>query len=100
VEERGIFCVIEEFRIRESGISRRAARCRIEREHAVLVRDEWIWANQNSFDPTQHRGVGSDAEREAKYCQNRKARRPQKHSHAEANVLNKFIGPSPNTLLA
>src|SRR5262249_16858522 len=30
----------------------------------------------------------------------RKARRPQKHSRAETNVLNKFVGPSPDALLA
>src|SRR5204862_179806 len=98
LEKHGIFFVIEEFGIRESRISRCAACCRIQREHAVLMRDERIRPNENSFDPTQHRGVRSNPERQAKNRQDRESRGAPKHARAEANVLEELIGPSPDAL--
>src|SRR4030095_6014417 len=100
LEQCGILFVIEEFGIREAGESILTARCRVQREHAVLVRDQGVWSNQNSFDPTQHRVVRSNTEREAEKRENRKPRCAQKHSRAEAHILNEFIRPSPDALVA
>src|SRR5204863_9829832 len=99
LDERRIFFVIEEFGIRQSGISLLTARRRIQRKHAVLVRDQGVGANQNSFDPAQDRGVCADPEDETKNRQNRKSRSAPKHARAEANILKKFIRPSPEALL-
>jgi hypothetical protein len=48
-------------------------------------------ANQNSFDPTEHRGIGSYTECEAKNCQDGKAGTAPKYSEAEAKVLQKGL---------
>src|SRR5205823_3234099 len=71
-----------------------------ERDHPVLMRNQRIRANQNPFDPTEDRGVGSDPEHKAKNRENGKTRATHEHARAEANVLQKFICPGPYSLLA
>src|SRR5712664_2730746 len=48
---------------------------------------ERVGAEKDSFDPTEHGGVGVDSESEAKDCQDRKARTASKHPDADAEVL-------------
>ena len=64
------------------------------------MRNQRIRANQNPFDPTEDRGVGSDPKRKAKNRENGKTRAAHEHARAEANVLQKFIRPGPYSLLA
>jgi hypothetical protein len=71
-----------------------------ERNHSVLVRDQWVGANQNPFDPAHDGGAGADSKRETEDCQDRESGIADKHSHAEANILQKFVGPSPHPLVA
>src|SRR5262249_45309028 len=52
LEERGVLFVIEKLGVGKSGESILAAGGRVQREHAILMSDQRIWANQNSFDPT------------------------------------------------
>src|SRR5205814_7783415 len=51
LEERGILFVIEEFGKREAGVSRDAAGGGVQGKHPVLMRDQWIRTNQDSFNP-------------------------------------------------
>src|SRR5262249_44982993 len=90
-KQRGILLVIEKFWVGQSSVPILTARCGVQRKHMVLVRDQRIRANQNSFDPTEHRGVGSDAECEAKQRKNGKSRTAPKHPEAEAKILEKRL---------
>jgi hypothetical protein len=55
------------------------------------MRHQWIRPNQNSFDPTENRGICSDAQREAKQRKNGKSRTAQEHSKTEAKILEKRL---------
>jgi hypothetical protein len=55
------------------------------------VCDQRIRPDQNSFDPTKHRGVGPDAKSQAKQRKNRKSRTAQKHPKTEAKILEKCL---------
>jgi hypothetical protein len=55
------------------------------------VRDQRIWPNQNSFDPTQNGRIGANAQRQAKDSQYGKARTSPKRSQPEAKVLEKRL---------
>ena len=57
LKKRGVSFKIDEVRIRESVVFGDAARRADERKHLVLMRHERIRTDQNSFDPTEHRGV-------------------------------------------
>ena len=57
------FLEIEKVGIREAFAFRTSLLGTKQRNHSVLVRDQRVGANQNLFDPTQHRGVRSDSER-------------------------------------
>jgi hypothetical protein len=59
-----------------------------------------LGTNQNSFDPAENCGVCSDAERQAQDCGDRESRCAPKHSRAETHVLEKFVSPSPDALVA
>ena len=72
-------------------MSRHAAGRADKRKHAVLMRYQWIGADQNAFDPTEHCRVRANAERQAKYCQDGKTGTAPKHSKAEAQVLKKRL---------
>src|SRR5262249_27856910 len=91
LKQRSVFSEINEIGIREPVVSRYPARRADKREHPVLMWHERIRPNQNSFDPTEHRGVGSNTECEAKNCQDGKARTASKHPEAEAKVLEKRL---------
>src|SRR5262249_18614631 len=57
LKQRGVSFEINEVGIRESVVSWYAA-CRAnKRKHAVLMCHKRIRPNQNSFDPTEHRGI-------------------------------------------
>src|SRR5439155_301639 len=99
LEKRGVLFKIEEVGIGNSASFPAADRA-AERNHPVLMRDERIGADENSFDPTQGGRVRANAESQTKDCQNGKSRSAPKHSRAVANVLHKFIGPSPDALFA
>src|SRR5262249_28818557 len=60
-------------------------------KHTILVRDQWIGANQNSFDPTQNGCVGADAQRQAKDSQYGKAGTTPKHPKTEPKILEKRL---------
>src|SRR4029077_5584298 len=91
LKQRGVFFEINEVRIRESIVSRYAARHANKREHPVLMWHERIRPNQNSFDPTEHCGVCPDAECEAKQCKDRKSGTAQEHSGTEPKILKKCL---------
>jgi hypothetical protein len=55
------------------------------------MRDERVRPNEYSFDPTENRRSGADAERQTENSQNGKARTAPKHSEAEAQVLEKRL---------
>ena len=58
-----------------------------------------IWPNEYSFDPAQDGRIRADAEGEAKNGEGSKARIPKQHARTEAQILDKFVAPSPDTLL-
>ena len=64
------------------------------------MRDQRVGANQNSFDPAHDGGAGADSKGETKDCEDRESGIADKHSQAEANILQKFVGPSPHPLVA
>src|SRR5262249_14763831 len=66
LKERRVFFQIQKIGIRESIVSRHATRRADQREHPVLMWHERIRPDQNSFYPTEHRGICADAESEAK----------------------------------
>jgi hypothetical protein len=55
------------------------------------VQHQRIRANQNAFNPTEHRGICADAENEAKERENGKSRTAQKHPETEAKILEKCL---------
>jgi hypothetical protein len=63
----------------------------VEGEHSVLMLDERVGPNEYSFNPTENRRRGADAERQTKNRQNRKTGTAPKHSEAEAKVLKKCL---------
>src|SRR6202011_2087933 len=87
-EQRCVLLEVEKGGIGESVVSFDAARCADERQHAVLMRHKRIKPDQNSFNPTEDRGIRADAKRQAENYQDRKPRRSQKHSRAEPHVQN------------
>src|SRR5437667_7585675 len=99
LEKCGIFLKIDKIGIGKSAPFRAAGRAS-QREHSPLMRDERVGANQNSLDPTEHRRVGADAERQTKNCKNGKSRATPKHSRAEPQVLPKLVRPHPDSLFA
>jgi len=68
-----------------------AAGSAAKRKHPVLMRDQRVRTNQNSFDPTEDGGIGADPERQTEDCKKRKAGTAPKHSEAEAKVLQKRL---------
>src|SRR5215470_16749588 len=57
VKQRRVSFEINEVGVRESVVSWYAARRADKREHSVLMWHERIRPDQNSFNPTQHRGI-------------------------------------------
>jgi hypothetical protein len=55
------------------------------------MRDERVRPNEYSFDPTENRRRGADAERQTENSQNGKARSAPKHSETETKVLKKRL---------
>src|SRR5882724_2261724 len=100
LEKSCVFLEIEKIGIGKPFLFRSSLSGTKERDHSVLMRDQRVGANQNPLDPTEDRGVGSDPERETKNRENGKTRAAHEHARAEANVLQKFIRPRPDSLRA
>ncbi len=91
LEQGRVFFEIEKVGIGKSGETLSASGRAVEREHPVLMRDERIRMDENSFDPTQGRGVRPDTQCQTENSKNGKARTAPKHSEAEAKVLEKGL---------
>ena len=100
LEEGGAFFKVEELGIGEPGIPRRAAGGGVQREHPVLVRNQRIRSDQNSFDPTEHGGVRSDAESQTQNRERTETGSAPKHPRAEAQVLPELVRRKPDALFA
>ena len=61
-EKRRVLFQIDKVRIRQAVTFRCPACCPAQGEHSVLVRNQRVGANQNSFDPAKDGGIRSDAE--------------------------------------
>ena len=72
-------------------MSRHAAGRADKRKHAGLMRYQWIGADQNAFDPTEHGRVRANAKCQTKNRQNGKTGTTPKHSEAETQVLKKRL---------
>jgi hypothetical protein len=66
----------------------------------VLVRNQRVGANQNSFDPAKDGGICPDAERKTKDRENGEAGAAPEHAGTEAQILPKLLWPYPDTLRA
>src|SRR5215469_15777399 len=91
LKQRGVFFEINEVRIREPVVPWYAARRANKREHPVLMWHKRIRPNQNSFNPTEHRGVCPNAKGEAKHRKNGKSGTAQEHSETEPKILKKCL---------
>jgi hypothetical protein len=55
------------------------------------MRNEWVRANEDPFNPTKNRSICADPESQAEDCENRKARTAPEHPEAEAKILKKRL---------
>ena len=90
-EQGGVFFQIDKVRIRQSVAFRLAACCPAQGEHSVLVRNQRVGANQNSFDPAKDGGICPDAERKTKDRENGEAGAAPEHAGTETKILQKIV---------
>jgi len=65
-----------------------------------LVRDHRVRTEQYPLDPTEHRGIGADSEREAKDGQGGKSGAAAEHAETEAQILQSRLDHGQSSLFA
>jgi hypothetical protein len=60
-------------------------------EQPLLMRDHGVGAEQNSFDPAEHRGIGPNAQGQTQNCQEGEAGAPNQLPQPVTNVLSKVL---------
>src|SRR5467141_2700183 len=87
VDERAVFLQVKEVGPGDRGVASLAASGPGDGEKPFLVSDQRVGTEEDSFDPTEHGGVGADSQSEAKDSQDGKAGTAPKHAEADAEVL-------------
>ena len=91
LEQSCVFLEIEKIGIGETFLFRSSLSGTKERDHPLLMRDQRVGANQNSLDPTEDRGVGSDPERKTKDRENGEAGAAPEYAGTETKILQKIV---------
>src|SRR4029077_9910517 len=100
VDQGAVFLQVEQIGPgdpRRAGLATRGSR---KGGEPLLVRDQRVRSEEDSFDPTEHGGVGADSEREAKNRQRGKAGTAAKHAQPKAKVLQSAFNHGQPSLFA
>src|SRR5882757_9714630 len=87
VDERATFLQVEQFGPGNIVGTNFAARGSGEGGQLFLVRYQRVGTEEDAFDPTENRGVGTDSQGEAKDGQGGNARAAAEHAKADAEIL-------------
>jgi len=100
INERATPLQIEQVRPGDAIRARLPDGCSSDGEQLFLVRYSRIRAKQDSFNPTEHSGIGPDPKSQAKNGKKRKAGTAPEHAKAEAKILHDGFDHGKSSLLA